>query len=112
MTKDGNMFLHSCISCVFKTNEFNSLMTHIRENHKTPSSTIKCDMCGFEATTPNALETHISSFHNPVSMKTCNLCAFQTEEIAQMKDHIEITHCSNTNYFILKKLQELSEEVK
>ena len=114
------IFLHTCISCNFKTNDYSQLTVHIDESHRSipvppkpqPEVFHKCDKCEFQTECSNELNIHATSNHTDTAMKNCNLCDFTTTELAKMKEHIETTHCPAPAGYILRALSELTGVVR
>ena len=58
------VFLHTCISCDFKTNDYSNLTEHIDKSHRsapvptTPKPSYKCGKCEFQTESPDEQSTH------------------------------------------------------
>ena len=68
--KEGNIvYMHSCISCIFQTNDYNSLKKHIEEIHmplvtQNCVSIIPCTLCDKTFVDSTQLEKHMTEIHS------------------------------------------------
>ena len=111
------IYMHSCISCIFKTNDYNSLKKHIEDTHK-PPMTISCTGCDQTFIDNTQLEKHMNETHSSdidqwpenkcgkcgktirtnigrerhvqLYWNSCNLCS---PEITSFDIHMSTQHC-------------------
>ena len=107
-------FLHTCITCCYKTNDYNDLNSHIDVEHRQNDQQnqisypeFKCDGCDSKYTTNSELTEHIEKEHKDHHREKCNFCPFEENDLPRMLKHIENQHCSNQTYSILRTLREL-----
>ena len=52
--------MHSCISCPFRTNDYDQLKLHIDSKHRNPDE-VKCRLCDFKSSVSKLLEDHVKT---------------------------------------------------
>ena len=63
--KENVVFMHSCISCIFKTNDYKLLMEHIEETHQPPMiKKVPCNVCDKMFSDNCEMERHMSEIHS------------------------------------------------
>ena len=88
------VYLHSCISCPYKTNDYNDLNIHINSNHR-PKTVIKCKFCSYEFKTTDQLDAHLVSEHEDRILKKCEFCELQAQT-EEMEEHMKLVHSTTT----------------
>ena len=80
-----NVFLHSCISCDFKTNDYNSLRLHIDSDHRptTPTASVNIEE-----------QPRNSQVVNTYCV-TCPFCNLQSKNLNELKTHFDNVHSDN-----------------
>ena len=79
------VFLHSCISCDFRTNEYNSLRLHIDCDHRPTNQTSPVNI---EEKPRN------SQFVN-TDCVTCPFCNLKSKNLDELKTHFDNVHSDN-----------------
>ena len=101
-----SVYLHSCISCDFKTNDYSELVEHSNINHRpelqenqTPrvpqpqnqnKSSVVCAVCGENVKTEEECKRHNENEHS--SRIECEMCAQLFDSSLSLEWHLETEH--------------------
>ena len=94
---ESETYLHSCISCAFKTNEFNNLTLHVDSNHR-PLHVRKCNLCNYESVSVEELNKHVSALHTDEVLFQCTSCDFHASSNDILKYHIDTEHIQGVTF--------------
>ena len=102
---DITVFMHTCISCQFNTNDYNILRKHIDETHmiididvtenpqeKDVNNTFVCENCGNVCSTVLELEWHNETEHmveNGLTCIECEICNLNFSSVHHFNEHIK-----------------------
>ena len=91
-----------CEECKYTSTKKKALSKHVRIVHKN----IKCKQCSFVAALPLFRNGHIKLIHSdgadPLLVKNCNHCEFQTLKTQVLRVHVKSKHNKQTKFYCTK----------
>ena len=110
---EQTVFLHSCISCEYKTNDYDEMMIHSNNNHKpvaastsmhteenpdkteeTPINAISCGECGLYFATYHDAYSHMNTHltQKEIGVKCCEICNYTVSSLELLSEHMKNVH--------------------